>query len=411
MRVAMISDWEQRGGAAIAATRLADGLSQLGHDVHRLVAERSPDAGFPSRVRKVGPTRGVRAGLERLPQRWRVDMAARTWVNRAIHEQLTHVKPDVISVHNLHGAFRSGWSIEVLELADAMAPTLWTLHDMWSFTGRCAYSYGCELYINGCDARCPTPHEYPKLPPTRIAGEWRARKRVLAKLARTYAVAPSAWLGRSAERGLWGDRVRVVPYGLPLDIFRPHDRALARESLGIPNDRPVLLVAAQNLGDRRKGATQLAAALTHVPIPVTVVCMGAGDLPPSTGTPGVRIVRLGTVESQSTQALAYGAADVFVHPALADNLPLVVQEAISSGTPVVSFDVGGLSDLVRPGVTGWLAEPGPESMARTIVQALEEAHDLRVTCRRVAEDEWDLLTQAQRYEQLWQRLDGFAHSD
>jgi glycosyltransferase involved in cell wall biosynthesis len=57
------------------------------------------------------------------------------------------------------------------------------------------------------------------------------------------------------------------------------------------------------------------------------------------------------------KAIAYSAADLFLFPTRADNLPLVLQESMACGTPMISFKVGGVPDLVRPGITGYLANP------------------------------------------------------
>ena len=52
----------------------------------------------------------------------------------------------------------------------------------------------------------------------------------------------------------------------------------------------------------------------------------------------------------------YNASDIFLCPSLQDNLPLTVMESITCGTPVVSFDVGGLKDLILHKKNGYLAK-------------------------------------------------------
>ena len=106
--------------------------------------------------------------------------------------------------------------------------------------------------------------------------------------------------------------------------------------------------------------------------------------------------------------LAYNAADLFIHPALVDNLPNVVMEAIACGIPVVGFPIGGVPDMVRPVQTGWLAsEVSPEGLARAIDIALNDVKqglDLRHSCRAVAEAEYSAGLQAQHYLSLYQSL-------
>ena len=104
----------------------------------------------------------------------------------------------------------------------------------------------------------------------------------------------------------------------------------------------------------------------------------------------------------------YGAADLFVCPSLQDNLPLTVVEAMSCGTPVVGFDVGGIPDMVRPDVTGSLVPPGNvAALGAAIAKLLEDdplRREMSANCRRVAVEEYALEVQARRYVELYERL-------
>src|SRR5262249_5214313 len=129
---------------------------------------------------------------------------------------LTLARPDIINVHNLHGAAPWGWGPRLVEVCLEFAPVVWTLHDMWSFTGRCAYSYDCEKFISGCDASCPTPDEEPKLPAERIHAAWEERRALYARhVDDLVIVTPSRWLAEQARRGMFArHRIEVIPYGL-----------------------------------------------------------------------------------------------------------------------------------------------------------------------------------------------------
>lgn len=406
MHIVMLSDTETQGGAAIAASRLAGAFVAAGHRVTRIV--NAPDGGAhawgTARLRPSLPARALRRVLPGGAWEWvRTNLA-----KRGLRRLLAELQPDVINVHNLHGAGWAGWTVELLRTCTAHAPTAWTLHDMWSFTGRCAYNDGCPKFVTGCDAACPTPDEYPALAPERIAGAWMGRRRTFGDLPRLVAVSPSQWLAREGQRGMWREhRVAVIPYGLSLEQYRPVEREEARRQLGISASGPVLLVAAQDLGDRRKGVHLLLEALGWVRHrPLAILTMGSGQLPIKAD--GIEVHALGFVADEAQKRLAYSAADALVHPALADNLPLVVMEAIACGTPVVAFPVGGVPDMVRPGETGWLAgSVSAEGLAETLDRALGETMQgggLRASCRAVAEREYGETMQAQRYTALFETM-------
>jgi glycosyltransferase involved in cell wall biosynthesis len=124
--------------------------------------------------------------------------------------------------------------------------------------------------------------------------------------------------------------------------------------------------------------------------------------------PGVHLHQLGYVDHERTKVLAYSAADVLVHPALLDNFPNVVMEALACGTPVVGFPVGGMPEMVSPGITGWLAdEVSTQALARTLDKALDDLDrglNLSESCRTQAEAEYDLSIQAKRYKELFLSL-------
>jgi len=399
MHIVMVSDLETQGGAAIAASRLAQALCHLGHKVTRIV---NIGDGVEHNWRTAQLSF---APYDRVAKRVVPSPIFKTVAGRFYKIKLANIlktlKPDVINVHNIHCAAPLGWSPVLTETCLSWAPTVWTLHDMWSFTGRCAYSYDCRKFIEGCDARCPTPYEYPVLAPRLIKRAWRTRQSLLASNFRLTAITPSRWLAREAQAGLWVEhRVETIPNGLPLKIFRPVKRAFAREALGICAQGAVLLVVAVHLAERRKGGDLLVSALPRVaPRPLTIITLGTGRL--AIESEGVHVRSLGYVDHERTRVLAYNAADLLVHPAPVDNLPNVVMESIACGTPVVAFPAGGIPEMVRPGKTGWLAdevsfESFREALDRALID-LKQSSDLRQACRSFAEDEWSDEIQAKRY--------------
>lgn len=405
MRIVMLSDYETSWGAAIAASRLATGLLRENVEVIRIVGNASPGSHpWTTRTLKPASPGGVLTNsLAKASKRLARSVESHL-VGRRLHELLTDVQPDVINVHNLHGA---SWGPELVDLCAQFSPTVWTLHDMWSFTGRCAYSYDCRKFMDGCDSTCPTPNEYPELEPKLIASAWDRRRELFARHSDLVGVCPSRWLAQEALKGMWaGHRIERIPSGLQLDIYEPVEKRVARAALGIEGSRPVLLAAVQNPLERRKGGQILIETIKRMTTrPVTVVTLGRGRLPLESD--GIHMFPLGYV-SERAKVLAFSAADLLVHPAPVDNLPSMVMEAIACGTPVAGFSVGGIPELIRSGRTGWLAEEVSSSeLAITIDSAIREIRagvDYTSSCRTTAESEYGLELQAHRYSSLFQSL-------
>lgn len=113
-------------------------------------------------------------------------------------------------------------------------------------------------------------------------------------------------------------------------------------------------------------------------------------------------------QSRIPLSCVYSAADVFVLPSFLDNLPNVALESISCGVPVAAFASGGIPDMVRPGVTGLLANTGDATELRNILRQLLQGDEMRaqmsVNCRRIAVQEYSLEVQAKRYADLYSRM-------
>lgn len=402
MKIVVISDYEWFGGAAIACARYAEKAHASGHEVVRIVAHR--DAGTQKvefRVLNASNRLGLRLLRRAMPTRKRNELDARL-IQRSLSKILAELEPDVINVNNLHGG--ANWRPELVRICRLQAPTVWTLHDEWSYTGRCAYTGECRKFIAGCDASCPTPHEFPSLHPSLIAAEWNTKAGLcMGPGFPLVGVSPSRWVASEAKAGVWRSRrVEVIPYGLDLSVFEPLDRRLARTALSIQDDGfPIILAVAQFLSDRRKGMDLLWDALAGIER-ATLLVFGQGS--PLPVPPNIRLIHLGRIDYDRMKALAYNAADIFVHAARAEAMGLTTMESIACGTPVVAFAVGGLVDMVRPGITGWLAhEVSAQSLEAAIKRAIaDKARDgMRETCRQVAIADYDIDMQVKRYDALF----------
>jgi glycosyltransferase involved in cell wall biosynthesis len=406
MNIVMLSDLETAGGAAISASRLATALCTNGHQITRIVKVRDGHS-HPWKTRTLSTISSsllFKQSGKILSHGWREKLFMGIAKLR-LQNLLQKIRPDVINVHNLHFA---RWAPDLIEVCRDQAPVVWTLHDMWSFTGRCPYSYDCRKFLTGCDASCPTPHEYPALDPEFIAEAWKNRRKIFSNDTALVAVTPSRWLAGEAQLGLWaGHRVEVITNGIPLNVYFPIDRGEARKKLGIPMQGTILMAAADDLDDRRKGFGILLGALRLMRRrPLTIMLMGSGRRPDP--IEGIDFRPLGHISDEAHKVLLYNAVNLLLHPSPVDNLPNTVVESISCGTPVIGFDTGGVSELIQTNQTGWLcSEVSPASLAASLEKAVDEivsGVDFRDSCRAFAEQKFPADLQGRRYEDLFREL-------
>jgi glycosyltransferase involved in cell wall biosynthesis len=182
---------------------------------------------------------------------------------------------------------------------------------------------------------------------------------------------------------------------------------MARDILGIKRDSKVVLFAAGNVGETRKGFRLLLEALAPWPANggVHLVSVGQGS-----DLPGLQLPRtsVGFVGDDRILSWVYGAADIYVTPTLEDNLPYTVMESMSCGTPVIGFETGGVPDMVRDGVSGFLAPKGDvKALRKAMLRVLDNPAlraEMAENCRRIAVEEYDVQSQARRYLALYESL-------
>lgn len=403
MQVLHINQTDIAGGAAIAAHRLHQGLLQQNVDSRFLVSRKETNSNRVSLIPSASRT-------EKRIQRF-TDPLGLTQIHLLstfnLKNHPAYQAADIINFHNLHDGYFNYLAIAHLTQSK---PAVLTMHDMWSITGHCSFSFGCDRWKIGC-GHCPDLDIFPPMKRDRTRWEWTLKQWTYQK-ANLTIVAPSRWLASVARKSSLFQQFAVhhIPYGIDTDIYQPLDPEHCRAQLNIPKGKKVLLFVATHLQEWRKGGDLLLAALQRLPellkAETVLLMLGSGDS--SIKDTGIEAIALGYVKDDRLKAIAYSAADLFVFPTRADNLPLVLQESLACGTPIVACNVGGVPDLVRPGVTGYLAKPEDiDDLAQGIVMVLEDKKhrsQMQQRCRMIAVSEYRLDRQAEQYLELYNRL-------
>ena len=406
MKVLALSTADDNGGAAVAARRLHEGLRAQGADCELWVQRR----------RTRGP--GIHGGsgwwreqcaqgrllLDQLPVlaslRHRATQFSPAWVPGRLARRVAAQEPALVHLHWIN----KGW-LRIEDIGRWTAPTVWTLHDMWAFTGGCHYDEGCGRWKSQCGA-CPQLRSRR----ARDVATWvQERKRAAYRARPPHLVSPSRWLADCVRdsAALAGCAVSVIPNGIDLELYRPRERARCRARFGIPPQAPLLAFGAMNATtDRRKGYAHLVAALDRLArLRPDLHLLVYGASPAASTLFDLPVHGIGHVDDEATMVDVLNAADVFVAPSEQDNLPNTVVEALACGCPVVAFDIGGLPDLVEPGRNGFLAPPfDTVALADGIDAALRGGEALRAGARTHAEAHYDLRRVAQRYLDLYREL-------
>jgi glycosyltransferase involved in cell wall biosynthesis len=417
MKIQHLSSEDSRGGAARAAYRLHSGLRRLGHDSRMFVLGRHSDD--PSVV-ALTPPRDPLSRLRRHLRRTRIGREAAAYArsrpegfdwfsdDRSIYGAtlMAQLPPgDVLTLHWVAGLLDYE---SFFASVPARVPVVWRLADMNPLTGGCHYDNGCGRYASGCGACPQLGSRQEEDLSSRI---WRRKREAYRQIppGRLHIVALNRWMADEVRRSplLGACPVTIIPNGLDTEAYAPRDKAAARAVIGIPQQAKVVLFAAHAIGNRRKGFALLAEALAGVEGSDDLVLVSLGGGKPAVPA-GCRHIHLGLVTQDRLLSMIYSAADLFISPALQDNLPNTVIESLACGTPVIGFGVGGVPDLVRHGENGLLVEAGDVAGLRRAIGGLLEDEGRRGAmagrCRAgvLAEHAWDV--QVRRYVALYESL-------
>ena len=409
MKILHLSTTDLDGGGAKAAYRLNQALQRMECSSQMLVRAKSSDGNTvlseKSLLTKLSPP--ISSLPLRLYPKCNSVMFSPQWFPDVLVSRVAQIAPDIINLHWVCNGF-----MQIETLPKFKQPLVWTLHDMWPFTGGCDYNRDCEKYKESCGS-CPQLGSDKAADLSRWVWQRKARAWKNANLT---IVSPSKWLADCArESSLFRDlRIEVIPYSLDVQKYQPIDRKLARNILGLPLDKQIVLFGAVGAtSNHRKGFSFLLPALQQIGRSAAwqdrleLAIFGTSE-PMSPPNYGLKTHYLGKLGDDISLALVYAAADVFIAPSAQDNLPLTVMEASACGIPCIAFKIGGMPDMIEHEQTGYLATPFEvEDLAKGITCVLEDRdrhQKLQYNSRQKSLKEFAPEVQAHRYLSLYEEI-------
>jgi glycosyltransferase involved in cell wall biosynthesis len=412
MKVLHLNTFENQGGAAIAASRLHRSLLGIDVDSLMLVQNKFTDNEKITAQLNTERQATIRTKADSLPKKI-IPKSSRqellfslACLPDSVPAKIEKINPDIVNIHWTAWGFLS-----IESLTRINRPIVWTLHDMWAFTGGCHYAGDCNSYQSSC-ANCP------QMPPNFNIdlAQWVFDRKIhnWQNLDLTL-VTPSKWLAQCASSSslFRTSRIQVISNSLDLNVYHPNDRQSARAELGLPQDKYLILFGAVRIDTHHKGFHLLKDALEKLSSSYwhdkcELVIFG------STQSTDLSLFKfkthyLGSIDGDRELATLYNVADLFVSPSMQDNLPNVILESLACGTPCVAFNIGGMPDMIEHQFNGYLAAPfDPNNLAEGITWVLEnidnEGDVLRQNARRKAEESFSMNLQANSYLQLYQNI-------
>lgn len=324
-------------------TDLATALETQGHEVKIAYGRETVPAQFQKYAVKIGSDwdvklHGIKARL----------FDAAGFGSRAATEKfikwVEEFNPDVIHLHNIHGYY-----INIKVLFDYLKKSgkkiIWTLHDCWSFTGHTAYcdAVNCERWKTGC-YQCPQIKEYPKAMIDRSRQNWKKKKKIFTGVPNMIIVTPSHWLANLMKKSFLKDyTVKVIHNGIDTSKFKPLENDF-KEYFGIQDK--FILVGVTTAWDENKGFSDYLRLAEILDDRYRIVLIGITEKQREYLPDNI----LGIPRTNSVKELAqiYSAADYVLNLSKTENYPTVNLEAMCCGMPIITYDVGGSKESIKP---------------------------------------------------------------
>lgn len=395
MRVLIVNTSERTGGAAVAANRLMMALNNYGVKAKMLVRDKErlqsgTLAGLNDSITVVGLPKSPLLNWHFLWERIVIFFHCRFSRKHLFEIDLANAGSDITSLRefkeadviHLHWINQGMLSLNgIRKILKSGKPVVWTMHDIWPATSICHLTLGCRNFTTHC-RNC-------RLLPGKGSSNdlsttvWRRKERMLEGSS-IYFVACSHWLEHEAKASalLRGQKIACIPNPIDTHVYHRGDKQVARKSLGLPEDRRLILFVSQRVTNKNKGMDYLIEACrqlddqakqTKDQTPCEVVILGghaeevAGQLP-------MKAHPLGYVNDERRIVEIYQAVDVFVLPSLSENLPNTIMEAMACGVPCVGFNVGGIPEEIDHKRNGYVAEYRDSAdLAKGIQWILSEA--------------------------------------
>lgn len=388
MKILHINTYDH-GGAAIAAIRLHQALISQGIESAILFLNRTNHSATASFQFETINSNTVNTFLKRQAKRVKNKIFTPKLSNAILNQKKLQNKPTCYEIFSFSNTDFDITNQECYQEADIIhlhwvagfvdynffkknnKPVIWTLHDMNPFTGGCHYSSGCEKYKTECN-NCPQLQG--TINPNNAFIDQDYKKLCLLGCD-PIITAPSNWLKeRSSESNLFGRYINhCIPNSLDLSVFKIYDKTFCKSFFNLPLNKKIILFVSETIDNKRKGFDILLDALSLITSNNFHICViGATN---NILLDKNDITFLGKIIDERLLALAYSAADVFVLPSREDNLPNTMLETLSCGTPVISFQVGGMPEIIKTGFNGILAESVcPLSLSNAISDFLKDKY-------------------------------------
>ncbi len=409
MKILIVNTSDLEGGAARASYRLHKSLLAIHVDSKMLVQNKSSDdftvIAETSKLRK--GFNKLRPTIDSLPigffkERTKTLFSPSWFGFSNIIDQINEMNPDIVHLHWICGGMMT-----IEDIARIKAPIVWSLHDMWAFTGGCHYDEECQGYEKEC-GNCKVLGSDKENDLSKKI--FKRKQKAFTQKKDITIVGISNWLNECSKNStLLKDKNHInLPNPLDTNIFKPFDKEKARELWGLPKDKKLVLFGAMGAtSDPRKGFYELMESLEKIEDSNVELVIFGSERCEDTKDLGFNVYYLGQLYDDVSLVTLYNSVDVMIVPSLQENLSNAIMESLACGVPVVGFDIGGNADMIDHERNGYLAKPFSTIDLAFGIEWVLNNYNYKILCQNARNkvlNNFDSVVLAEKYIELYKSI-------
>lgn len=280
-------------------------------------------------------------------------------------EWIDKIAPDVIHIHNIHG----DWiNLELLfnYFKDKNIKLIWTLHDCWSFTGRCSHFEicGCQKWKRGCN-KCKNKKVYPITYYLDFSNKmYQDKKNWFTKLENINIITPSEWLLNYVKKSYLSKyKISVINNGIDTTIFKYS----SKRSKYLHDIKKEIILGVANSWSNTKGYNdfiQLSKMLDSNKYQIVMVGLNQRQIKKLPEN----ILGIGRTQNIDELVELYSNAKYFLNLTYQDNYPTTNLESLACGTPVITYNTGGSPESIF-GPNSFVVNKGELNRVKELIES------------------------------------------
>jgi glycosyltransferase involved in cell wall biosynthesis len=345
---------DTKGGAAIAVQRIHEAQKLSGINSKILVAEK-----LSTNQEIIGPNstfeeikwqifKSLNRKIEKIQKKKKYDSNSFNILPNNFIKKINKIDCDIVNLHWIGNNL-----IPIRNISKINKPVVWTLHDMWPYTGSEHYTLTTR-FIDGYK-KSNKPENLRGFDIEKYC--WELKKKHYPK--EMLVVPTSEWQLNNVKKSYLLKNLKTEKIALPInfDFWKPLDKTLSRKLLNIPIDKKIILIGSENLSHLRKGFHNIDRILKNINNKDVVVLSFGNNNKLLKSSDSIKYINLNEIKANTSDLkIVYSASDLFIAPSIQESFGQTVLESASCCLPSVCFENNGFSEVIDHEVNGYLAK-------------------------------------------------------